>query len=905
MPTVTVLAASSEVRSQVEPLLAAVFEQASELGDLSLSPLCAHVLLECVRYLPSKFTENDILSTSTVFLVTLLLARRLVTPDSGNTKTASDELDQLRRWGELVLGGFSERLDSAAMRFFQKVPVPDADLFTRIAPGTSSVGVRPGSGLRHVLQTLAGQREIRLPDIILRSIDDLEALLPKRIEEWQLGALARGMKGVTKTKAGRIPRMTREADDTELALSVGEYAKALATILRTAEGEFTFALFGPWGSGKTTLTRLLKPLLEDPKYFSGKTAAPQQPFAKRRYDVATHNAWKYRQPPEAWVYLYKSLVERASAGQRPIERLALAARAAHFRYGPWPLVGALLSLALLVIPLTETFQLAAILGSLIGTGAIAHIAAITPKVQSKVRAIFEKNAKLSTGPERLGMLALIGEDVKALLSSWTKNPPDDPSADGKSEAPSANGQGKSRPVRTILPVVILTVVTIGWTCALCMSPSPHPDGFLVRLIKVIANFIPGGAKDAGSDASQQAFELATNWILLMAWVTFAFGMIVGPWIVSAPGPDRVLLIVDDLDRCSPSDMLTVIENMKLLVDDDPVLSNRLQVLMLVDERVLEHAIAKRYQDMIVERAGGIAGMSSDNARLVAKEEIIAEQNEKLFACHLRFPALNDPDVAALAVKLSSREIEESEEQERQADERRRTDDLQRAENVLRNAIAAQSSAKATVDRVREGHKRPTIDVDAPSSMTVPKYLRNMGMMDAEMPPSEREKATRMRQNAAANEFNSRVGAQTPEARLADNPDVVRRYDQTVAMVEQARAELERARHRLVQAEPGEAEAPTFPFNDGDVRFTKDEVADLGRLVPDYFRAINRRPSPRAIRSLLFKIQLFRLLLQGRTPNRSLESFSIISILDAFRQAAQIEPTARQDEDIVSIASQVI
>nr|WP_198030329.1 P-loop NTPase fold protein [Mesorhizobium sp. LNHC220B00] len=885
--------------------MAAVFEEESQLGDLTLSPLCAHVLVECVSYLPNKLTQNDILSTSTVFLMALLLARRLATSDSGSVVKASDELDQLRRWGELVLGGFSDRLDVAATRFFQKVPLPDADLFRGIAPGTSPVGVRPGPGLRHVFQTLAGQREIRLADIILRSVDDPEANLPKRIEEWQLGALVRGMKGATKTKAGRIPRMTREADDKELALSVGEYAKALATILRTAEGEFTFALFGPWGSGKTTLTRLLKPLLEDPKDFADQTGASQQLFAKLTYEVAAHNAWKYRQPPEAWVYLYKSLVERASAGHGPLERLALAARSAHFRYGPWPLVGALLSLALLVIPLTETFQLAAILGSLIGTGAIAHIAAITPKVQNKIRAIFEKNAKLSTGPERLGMLALIGEDVKALLSAWTKKPPDDPSVDdGKSEAPSANGQGKSRPVRIGLPVSILTVVTIAWACALCMPPTPHPDGFLVRVIKVIASFIPGGPKDAGSDASQQAFEVATNWAFWVAWVAFAFAMVVGPWIVSAPKPDRVLLIVDDLDRCSPGDMLTVIENLKLLVDD-PVLSERLQVLMLVDERVLEHAIAKRYEDMIDERATDIVGETPDNAGLVAKQEIIAEQLEKLFACHLRLPALSDRDVSALAEKLSSRELDETEEQERQAAERMQREEVERAERILRNAIGAQESAKSSVELVRKGEKRVVVDVDGASATPVPKRVRDLGMVDAFLPPTEQEKKERMRRNAAAIEFNRKIEAMTPEQRLAENPDVIRRYDQTVAMVAQAQAELERTRSRPIRTKPREPEPPTFPFTDRDVRFTRDEVRDLGRLVPDYFRAITRRPSPRAIRTLIFKIQLFRLLLQARAPNLPLESFSVISILDAFRQAAQIEPTARQDEEIVAIASQVI
>ncbi|MER9163646.1 P-loop NTPase fold protein [Mesorhizobium sp. M0715] len=866
--------------------------------------------------MPEKVREREILSTSTVFLTTLLMARRLATTVSDDAERLSDEFDQLRRWGELVRGGFSSRLDAAAESFFQKIPVPDIELFRGIAPATSLVGVRLGPGLTHVFQACGSKREVRLTDIVLRSLDDPEARLPTRIEEWQLGALVRGMKGVAKTKAGRIPRMVREADDKELSLFVQDYAEALATILRSAEDEFTFALFGPWGSGKTTLTRLLKPLLESPEDFVTQTGAPQQPFAKLRYEVVGHNAWKYRQAPEAWVYLYKSLVERAGASLRSFDRMALAARASHFRYGPWPLVGALMSLALLAIPLSATLQLAAVLGALIGTGALAHMAVIAPKVQTKVRAIFAKNARLSTGPERLGMLALVGEDVKALLSAWTKKPPDVPSeGDGRSEFPSTNGQRRSVRTTLVFPLLILAAVAIGWAYGLCTSPQPREGGFLIRSLEAIAQILDGGVgeglhnetvgpKSAHNQKSEErAATNPENWILL-AWIGLVLVTILGPWWISAPGPDRVLLIVDDLDRCSPDDMLTVIENMKLLVDD-PVLRNRLQVLMLVDERVLAFAIAKHYTDMIDERAADIVGASAANARLIAKQEIVAEQNEKLFACHVRFPALSDRDVAALAVKLSSRELEESEEQEKQDAEGRRIDELQRAERVLQNAVAAKASAKSTIELVREGQKRPFVDIDAPSSKPVPKHLRDLGLADAFFPPSEQEKTVRMRQNAAAEEFNRKLEALSAEERLAQNPDVIKRYDQTVAMEEQARADLERVRKRSAQAETIQADAPTFPFNEGDVRFTKDEVGELGQLVPGYFRAINRRPSPRAIRNLLFKIQLFRLLLQVRTPNLPLESLSIVSILDAFKQAAQIEPTATQDEETVSIASQVI
>ena len=148
---------------------------------------------------------------------------------------------------------------------------------------------------------------------------------------------------------------------------------------------------------------------------------------------------------------------------------------------------------------------------------------------------------------------------------------------------------------------------------------------------------------------------------------------------------------------------------------------------------------------------------------------------------------------------------------------------------------------------------------------------------------------------------------TAEKRIANNPDAVKRREQATAQRKQLEERLARLRARAPGDQPDEDEAgtPEPPFAERDVRFTPDEVDELERLVPGYFRAIGRRPSPRAIRTLLFKIQLFRLLMQLRLPGRPLESFSILSILDAFQQATQNELVAEQEHESVAIARQVV
>lgn len=56
--------------------------------------------------------------------------------------------------------------------------------------------------------------------------------------------------------------ITRRAAPDERCLNVGEYANVLSRFFRSAEGEFSFALLGPWGRGKTYLMELTEEELE-------------------------------------------------------------------------------------------------------------------------------------------------------------------------------------------------------------------------------------------------------------------------------------------------------------------------------------------------------------------------------------------------------------------------------------------------------------------------------------------------------------------------------------------------------------------------------------------------------------------------------------------------------------------
>ena len=97
-------------------------------------------------------------------------------------------------------------------------------------------------------------------------------------------------------------------------------------------------------------------------------------------------------------------------------------------------------------------------------------------------------------------------------------------------------------------------------------------------------------------------------------------------------PDRILLIVDDLDRCEGDDLLEIMESIMLLCQDEQI-NKRLHVCMLVKSHTVEVKLREKYkyllEDVVYEKE---------------KERLIRENFEKLFDAHLSLPDLKEGKV---------------------------------------------------------------------------------------------------------------------------------------------------------------------------------------------------------------------------------------------------------------------
>ncbi|MDO5976088.1 P-loop NTPase fold protein [Flavivirga jejuensis] len=106
------------------------------------------------------------------------------------------------------------------------------------------------------------------------------------------------------------------------------------------------------------------------------------------------------------------------------------------------------------------------------------------------------------------------------------------------------------------------------------------------------------------------------------------------WLDSNEGKKkRLLLFVDDIDRCKEEKILQIIDALRVMLDDEDLIE-RIIILVAVDEFLLERAIEYKYKDF-----GFINNSSSKN--------LIEEYMDKLFIGGIKLPKLNEKEQAII------------------------------------------------------------------------------------------------------------------------------------------------------------------------------------------------------------------------------------------------------------------
>ncbi len=463
----------------------------------------------------------------------------------------------------------------------------------------------------------------------------------------------------------------RDASEDESTLNADRYAQAIAHLFRRGGDDFCFGLLGHWGRGKTFLMNKVRRELE----------------AEGEYAVVNFSAWAYPQTPTLWAHLYETIAERATrSGARA--SLPIVIRAGIARHGILTLIGALLVFAVGVASVSLWSQWAKPFAAVLGIGGLTYLSRVARAGRTLAQSPLSYLWSMARHDQPLGLQAVIGRDLEALLVGWRPPPPKAP----PTRTPATAAERALR--HAFGPLA--TVCYFGASMLGAAALSPLLSGALSGDAASLGVELPAvPASNPENALSADAAFLGISVLLAITWLAFTAGFWLLAKYAALPGaagwrarlfpapPRRVLLVVDDLDRCRPEAMLEVMEGLKQFLESAAV-RDRLQVAMLVDESSLAAAILQKYCDR------GDAALRDHRT----SRQLFIENVEKLFVAYLRLPRLRERDVRDVAKRFFERLREST------------ADDESKPANSASNAPQSPGGAATPPPPVRASAARP-------------------------------------------------------------------------------------------------------------------------------------------------------------------------------------------------------
>jgi len=445
-------------------------------------------------------------------------------------------------------------------------------------------------------------------------------------------------------------------------LNAEEYATVLAKLFQNAENDFNLAVFGDWGRGKTYLMKMVAKKLEG-----------------KNYETVFFNAWKYQTQPQIWAHLFK-IVKGESSFLAPIGIWAKITGGIRFgivKNGYFPFALLFLTLILKTLPKADTIHW---LYETLSWGSIL----LTVSLGISIFRVVPKLMTLPSHNDKLGLQEVIGNDLKNLVLS---------------KCVDLCGSNN------------LKWYTFRWhfiTLALAFST---PFFIFARSVDPLNDVL---------------LRNSTFWSGVILWIFFWVIAIVFMKAITQKRKKRFLLIVDDLDRCPSAEVVTIVDSIRLLLEDQELV-RYLQTAILVDEDRLRCAIAERYCEQIPlynDKSKKIEERALDLTKKIIdiKSHIVDEQIQKLFISTLKLNGLSESDLNAICKNVVS-EFTGVEEQE--------DDDTQTFE--VSNSLAADSKIPIAKDSkaVLSGKKRTSQDSGTEAVTNNPKSRTKIARSDTQ------------------------------------------------------------------------------------------------------------------------------------------------------------------------------
>lgn len=110
---------------------------------------------------------------------------------------------------------------------------------------------------------------------------------------------------------------------------------------------------------------------------------------------------------------------------------------------------------------------------------------------------------------------------------------------------------------------------------------------------------------------------------------------------------KVLLFVDDIDRCSEKRIIQIIDALRVMLEDFDIAKSVI-VIAAIDEEILERSILWKYDEIMRFSSSNLN--SPDNQDLNFRKsanELVREYMDKLFICGIKLSELNESDIGVI------------------------------------------------------------------------------------------------------------------------------------------------------------------------------------------------------------------------------------------------------------------
>lgn len=200
--------------------------------------------------------------------------------------------------------------------------------------------------------------------------------------------------------------------------------------------------------------------------------------------------------------------------------------------------------------------------------------------------------------------------------------------------------------KPILTVIVLLIVSI---LGFNFSKESHETiGFFVSVsgltltsLQIFSVFKRSFSKEA-KDVFKKYYSKKSYSSLLgvQAEIQNELKLLLKSWIPENANKEidkRILLFVDDIDRCSEDRIMMIIDALRVMLEDEEI-SRRVIVLAAIDERVLKRAIKSKYHDLLSKDIG-----KDENTKILVAQNIVNEYMDKLFLSGISLGLLTEKD----------------------------------------------------------------------------------------------------------------------------------------------------------------------------------------------------------------------------------------------------------------------